>query len=77
MPLASPPPCQNIVQEQQARNFFVLRSDTAVNLFSIHLHKQRDYDVTKSRLAVNKQNWKIHQNTVYPANLKIGQKKGL
>ena len=77
MPPASPSPSQNIVQGQQVRNFSVLRSDTAVNLISIHLHKQRDYDVTKFRIAVYKQNWKIHQNTVYPANLKIGQKKGL
>ena len=77
MPPASPPPSQKIVQVQQTRSFNVLRSDTAVNLISIHLHKQRDYDVTKSRIAVYKQNWKIHQNTVCPANLKIGQKKRL
>ena len=77
MPPASPPPSQKIVQVQQARSFNVLRSDTAVNLISIHPHKQRDYDVTRSRIAVYKQNWKIHQNTVCPANLKIGQKKRL
>ena len=77
MPLASPLPCQKIVQVQHVRNCHVLRSDTAVNLISIHLHKQRDYDVTESRIAVHKQNWKIHQNTLYSENLKIGQKKGL
>ena len=77
MPLASPLLCQKIVQGQHVRTFHVLRSDTAVNLISIHLHKQRDYDVTESRIAVYKQNWKIHQNTVYSANLKIAQKKGL
>ena len=31
---------------------------TAVNLVSIHLHKQRDYDVTKPTIAVHKHNWK-------------------
>ena len=42
-----------------------------------HLHKQRKYDVTKPRIALYKQNWKIHQNTVYWANLRVAQKKGL
>ena len=57
MPLASLLASQKIVQGQQVRNFYVLRSDTAVNLISIHVHKQRDYNVTKSRIAVYKQNW--------------------
>ena len=48
---------------------------TAVNPMSIH--KQRDYDVTQPRFAVYKQNWKIHQNTVYWANMRIAQKNGL
>ena len=33
---------------------------TAMNLMFAHLHKQRDYDVTKPRIAVHKQNCKIH-----------------
>ena len=37
---------------------------TTVNPMFAHLHKQRDYDVTKPRTAVYKPNWKIHQNTV-------------
>ena len=44
---------------------------TAVSPMSIHLHKQRDYDVTKPRIEVHKQNWKIHQNTVYWTNLRL------
>ena len=49
---------------------------TAVNPMSIHLHKQRDYDMTKPRIAVYKQNWKIHQNRVYWANLRAAPQKG-
>ena len=50
---------------------------TAVNPMHAHLHKQREYDVTKPRIAVHKRNWKIHQNTVYWAKLRVAQKKGL
>ena len=42
-----------------------------------NLHKQRDYDVTKPRIPVYKQIWKMHQNTVYWSNLRVAQKKGL
>ena len=48
-----------------------------VDPMSAHLHRQRDYDVTKPRIAVYKQNWRIHQNTAYWANLRVAQKKGL
>ena len=48
---------------------------TAVSPMAIHLHKQRDDDVTKPRIAVYKQNWEIHQNTVYWANLRVAQKR--
>ena len=41
---------------------------TTVNPMSLHVHKQRDYDVTKPRIAVYIK-WKIHQNTVYWTNL--------
>ena len=50
---------------------------TAVNLMFAHLQKQQDYDVAKPRIAVYKQNWKIHQSTVYWGNLGVAQKKGL
>ena len=50
---------------------------TTKNPMFAHLHKQRDYDVRKPRTAVYKPNWKIHQNTVYWANLRVAQKKGL
>ena len=50
---------------------------TAVNPMHTHLHKQRDYDVMKPRIAVYKQNRKIHQNTVCWANVRAAQKKGL
>ena len=33
--------------------------------------------MTKPRIAVCKQNWKIHQNTVYWSNLRVAQSKGL
>ena len=50
---------------------------TAVNPFFAHIHKQRDYDVTKPRSAAHKQNWKTHLNTVYWEYLKVALKKGL
>ena len=50
---------------------------TAVNPMHTHLHKQRNYDVTKPRVAVYKQNWKRHQKTVYWCKLRVAQKKGL
>ena len=43
---------------------------TDVNPTFAHLHKHRDQQVYK-------QNWKIHQNTVYWANLRVAQKKGM
>ena len=36
---------------------------TAVNSLSVHLHRQRDYDVTKPRIAVYEHSWKVHQCT--------------
>ena len=50
---------------------------TDVNPMVPHLHKPRDCDVTKPRVAVYRQNWKIHQNTVYWINFRAAQKKGL
>ena len=50
---------------------------TAVDPMYIDHYRERDYDVTKPSIAVYKQNLKIHQNTVYWANLRVAQKKGL
>ena len=77
MPPASLLPCQKIVQGQQVRNFSVLRSDTAVNLISIHLHKQRDYDVTKFRIAVYKQNWKNTSEHSVPCQFENWSEEGI
>ena len=50
---------------------------TVVNpMFSDH-YRERDYDVTKRRIAVYKHNWKIHQNKVYWCNLRVAQSKGM
>ena len=40
-------------------------------------HKEVEHDLTKPRIAVYKNNWKIHQNTVYRCNLRVAQSKGL
>ena len=42
---------------------------TAVNPMLIDPHRERDYDLTKSSIAVCKQNWKLHQNTVLSVKL--------
>ena len=38
---------------------------TAVNPVRANQHKEVDFDRTKPRIAVYKNTWKIHQNTVY------------
>ena len=40
-------------------------------------YQERDYDVTKLRIAVYKYNWTIHQNTVCWCKLRVAQSKGL
>ena len=50
---------------------------TAVNPMFIDHYRERDYDVTKPRMAVSKHNWNIHQNTMYWCNLRGAQGKGL
>ena len=42
---------------------------TAVNAMFVDQHKEVEYDVTKPRIAVYKNNWKLHRNTVYWCNL--------
>ena len=50
---------------------------TAVKPMFIDQHGERDYDVTKPRIAVYKHIWKIHQNTVNRCNLRVAHSNGL
>ena len=50
---------------------------TAVNPMLNGQHRERDYDVTKPRIAEYKHTWKMHQNTVYWCNLRVAHRKGL
>ena len=49
---------------------------TAVNPMFMDHYREKDYDVTKPRIAVYKHTWKIHHNTVYWCNLRVAQSKG-
>ena len=44
---------------------------TAVDPLKANLHEQREFDLTKPRIAVYKQKWKVHQNAVYWIKLKL------
>ena len=50
---------------------------TAVDPLKTHLHVQPEFDLTKLRVAVYKQNLKVHHNSVYRVNIRLGQRKGL
>ena len=50
---------------------------TAVDPMFIDHYRDRDYDVTKPRIAEYKHNWKVHQNIVYWCKLRVAQSKGL
>ena len=50
---------------------------TAVNPMSIHLHKQRITTRRSPELQCANKIWKIHQKTVYWANIEVALKKGL
>ena len=51
---------------------------TAVNPMCVEQHQEEaQYDLDKPRIAVYKNTWTIHQNTVHWCNLKVDQKKGL
>ena len=50
---------------------------TAVDPLKANLHEQREFDLTKPRVAVYKQNRRVHQNSVYWINLELAQRKGL
>ena len=49
---------------------------TAVNPMFVDQHKEVEHDLTKPRIAVHENNWKIHQHTVYGCNLRVAQGKG-
>ena len=50
---------------------------TAVNRMKSDHFRERDYDLTKPRIAVYKNNWKIQQNALSWCNLRIAQSRGL
>ena len=51
---------------------------TAVNpMYANQDPEEVQYYLDKSRIAVYKNNWIIHQNTVYWCSLKLAQRKGL
>ena len=51
---------------------------TAVNsMYANHDLEEVQYDLDQPRIAVHKNTWRIHQNTVYWCNLKLAQRKGL
>ena len=49
----------------------------AVNPMRVDQHNEFEYDLNNPRVAVCKNTWNTHQNTVYWCNLKVAQKKGL
>ena len=50
---------------------------TAVNPMFVDEHKEVEYDLTNPRIAMYKNHWKTHQNTVYWCKWKVAQKKEL
>ena len=48
---------------------------TAVSPMIVDQHKEVEYDLTKPRIAVYKNNRKIHQNKVFWCNLRVAQGK--
>ena len=49
---------------------------TAVKPIVVDQHKEVEYDVTKPRIAVYKDNWKIHPHKIYWCNLRVAESKG-
>ena len=51
---------------------------TAVNPMYTHQNQEEvQYDLDKPRIAVCKNTWRVHQNTVYWCKVKLAQRKGL
>ena len=49
---------------------------TAVNHLATRCQEQKEVDLTKPRFAAYKQQWKVHQNSVYWVDIKLAQRKG-
>ena len=50
---------------------------TAVDPVEVHLHEQKEFDLTKPRLASYKQKWKVHSDAMYWVIFRLAQRKGL
>ena len=50
---------------------------TAVNPLATRCQEQKEVDLTKLRFAADKQQWKVHQNSVYWVDIRLAQRKGL
>ena len=51
---------------------------TAVNpMYANQDQEEVQHDLDKPRIAVCKNTWRVHLNTVYWCNLKLAQRKGL
>ena len=50
---------------------------TAVNPMFVDQHKEVEYDLTKPRIAVYKDNWKLHQKTENWCNLRVAAGKNM
>ena len=50
---------------------------TAVNPLATCCQEQKEVDLTKPRFAAYKQEWRVHQNSVYWVDIKLAQRKGL
>ena len=62
---------RNASKERQTAFF------TVVNPMAGDLHEQTEFDMTKPRVAIYKQTWKVHQDAVYWVNISLAQRKGL
>ena len=62
---------QNSSRERQTVFF------TAVNPMRKNHKDPQELGLTKPRLALYKQKWKVHQDTVYWVNIQLAQRKGL
>ena len=62
---------QNSSRERQTVFF------TAVNPMNKHHRNPQELDLTEPRLALYKQNWKRHKDTVYWVDIQLAQRKGL
>ena len=62
---------QNSSKERQPIFF------TAVNPMNKNHKEPQELDLTKPRLALYKQKWKRHQDTVYWVDIQLAQRKGL